>query len=217
MVVPPCTLDTSEAKGVYQSTFRLLNLRGVDFASSIPFDRGSRPTEMDSLDRPNGVCDLFANHKRRDVPTARISLHFFFVCWTPLQPPPVYTEEVGTPRSRPILRRQKRSLDRHCSQNSPPLHWTSFQVRNRYCMCWASQHDALHLVILRLPFISGDVILFDRRQIHVRRFSVPWKKDEGAEQVTVTTQILRFRLRKNRKFSWQIDQSEKIKPKQHAC
>ena len=72
-------------------------------------------------------------------------------------------------RSRPILRRQKRSLDRHCSQNSPPLHWTSFQVRNRYCMCWASQHDALHLVILRLPFISGDVILFDRRQIHVRR------------------------------------------------
>ena len=162
MVVPPCTLDTSEAKGVYQSTFRLLNLRGVDFASSIPFDRGSRPTEMDSLDRPNGVCDFLANHKRR------VFQQQGFPGISSLSVEHHYSRRQFT-RSRPILRRQKRSLDRHCSQNSPPLHWTSFQVRNWYCMCWASQHDALHLVILRLPFISGDVILFDRRQIHVRR------------------------------------------------
>ena len=65
---------------------------------------------------------------------------------------PVYGRNVGGLLLQSFLWWQRRSHDHQRSSISPPLHWTLFQVRNWCCMCWASQHYALHLVILRLLF-----------------------------------------------------------------
>ena len=155
---------------------------------------------------------IFSPANWRDVPTAKISLHFLLVCWTSMDYDP--GRFCDNKDAAVIAINYERSI-------SPPLHWTSFKVRNLswYVLGLSTWRSSLSDSAITFSFPVMSIVRSSTNPCPARwsRFSVSWKIDEDTDHLRRLMNIAipsinvngGLRLRKNGKDSH--DKSTKTK------